>query len=548
MKKTKINYFDILVFLMPIFGGLETIFSAVLLSLFSIVCLYLLSKKKKKMLLPIGIDIFLLLIYLVGYIVAELFAIDKGMNIMGLFKNLFLINFILIMVQENNEKTFLDKFRALPYSATISVFFSVLLALFSNNIFFANKRLQGIFLYANTYGLFLLISLLMLIQRKELNGKKIFMVITMLTGILFTNSRAIIILTLISIFAEIFITREKKNKKIILIFLICFVIFFAGIYKYSNLDKRINTEMFESGELLTRLLYYNDGIKMVMKKPFGYGYMGYYYAQATEKTAVYDAKYVHNFVLQLLLDVGIISSIAFLFFLAVIFLKKDQTLFSRFVIILIIVHSLIDIDFEYLIFLTIILGSSKYTVKEINFNNLRKNILKFFIAIWYLLHIGTFSFVCEEYDVASFVIPFYTDAIQEELYKTTDFKKQLEYGKRSLKYNKNVSGGYEALQYYYVSQNDYDKAIESAFKRVRLNKYDIYIYEEYIDLLNDAILYYKKENNSLKKQEYINKILQIEDEIKNVLKNTNKLAYRVQHVPNLEISEELRYKINMNTN
>lgn len=546
MKKNKIDYFDILVFLMPLFGGLETIFSGVFFSLFSAICLCYLYKKKKKLLVPMGVDIFLIIIYLTGYIVVEFFSIDKGMNIMGLIKNLFLINFILVMIQEKNEKTFLDKFRALPYSATTSVILGLLLALVSKDIFFVNNRLQGIFLYANTYGLFILIGLLMLIQKYEIKRKKAFMAITMLIGIILTNSRAIIILTAISIFIEIFITSENKNKKRILIFLICFVIFFAGIYKYSNLDKRINKDMFQSSEFLTRLLYYYDGIKMFIKKPIGYGYLGYYYAQATEETAVYSAKYVHNFVLQLLLDVGVIPAIAFLMLLARIFLKKDQTLFSRFVIILIFGHSLIDIDFEYLIFLAIILGTSKYNVKEISFNNLRKNVLNVFIAIWYLLHIGTFAFVCEEYEVASCLIPFYTDAIQEELYSTTDYEKQLELAKRSLKYNKNVSGGYEALQYYYEEQKDYDNASECALKRVRLNKYDIDIYEEYIDLLNDAILYYKKENNSLKKQEYTNKILKVEEDIKEVLKNTNKMAYRVQHVPNLEISEELRYKINMN--
>lgn len=518
---------------------MESIAATMFLSLISIISLYFVCKKKKRITLPIGLLISLLLLYNFSFIFVEFWAIDRGMNIIGFMRSLFLIDFIILMVQNNNYEDTTDKFKVLPYSAVVSVIFSILLALICKYMFFLDNRLQGLFLYANSYGLFLLVSLLILLQKEEVKGKRLCMAIVILIGILLTNSRAIILLTILFMFIEIFITNERKNKKRIIILILCFLLIFIGMYTLLKFEKRVNKEMFQSSEFLTRLLYYQDAIKLIKEKPYGYGYMGWYYVQATEKTALYDTKYVHNSVLQFMLDVGVLPTISLIILVCIIFFKKSQTAFNRMLIILIIGHSMIDLDLEYLLFMAIILGMTSYKTKEYNFDSVKKNILRLIILINYIFHVGTLAFVCEEYGVASTVIPFYTDAIQEELYSTTSSEKQLKLGKRGLKYNKNISGGYEALENYYLDFKDYDNASECALNRVKLNKYNIEIYEEYILLLNKALNYYEKNGDKNKVYEYANKIVYVEQLINNVLISTNPLAYKVKHVPNLDISYEM---------
>lgn len=481
----------------------------------------------------------LLLLYNISFIVVDFWAVDRGMTIIGFIKSLFLVNFIVLMVQNNNYIDAVDKFRLLPYSATVSVGLSIIFAIISSELFFLNGRLQGLFLYANSYGLFLLVSLLILLQKGEIRGNRLCMGIIILIGILLTNSRAIILLTILFMFVEIFITSEMKNRKRIIALILCFCLIFIGMNKFLKFEKRINSEMFQSSEFLTRLLYYSDALKMFVEKPYGYGYMGWYYAQATEKTAVYDTKYVHNSILQYLLDVGVVPTISIILLVCLIFFQKGQSSFNRMLIILILGHSMIDIDLEYLFFITIILGMAHYETKEYAFSIVKRNIVKLIIAINYVFHIGTLIFSCGEYGFASAVIPFYTDAIQEELYSSTNPKMQLKLGKRCLKYNKNISGGYEALENYYVDEKDYDNASMCALKRVRLNKYDIEIYEEYIALLNEALNYYQENNDKNKVYEYANKIIYVEQLISEVLTNTNPLAYKVKHIPEIKLSNDM---------
>ncbi len=72
----------------------------------------------------------------------------------------------------------------------------------------------------------------------------------------------------------------------------------------------------QASELQTRLLYYKDGLAIFLKNPWGYGAYGYYLIQRQFQTgSTYLVKYIHNFLLQILLDGGAISGLLFGFLL-----------------------------------------------------------------------------------------------------------------------------------------------------------------------------------------------------------------------------------------
>lgn len=556
IRSRKLDYVDILLFMAPFLTGLFSIWS---LALFSVLCLSgIMYKviKNKKIIIPTGKNIVFILIYLLGFLIVEFCAVDKGMNMLAFFKNLTILFFIILCLQfetakENNDvnlkaNKFKDRFRYIPYSACITVIISLLLMINPASTVFDNDRLQGIWNYANSYGLFLLIGVFILANKEKLTLKDYCVFAILFVGIILTNSRAIIILTFITIGTCIF--TNKTNFKKIIALAICFALLFGGVYLFSNMEKRVNKDMLESSELVTRLLYYNDAIRIIKDHPLGIGYDGWYYKQVEIQTGVYDTKFVHNSILQVLLDVGIVPTIALFLMLAMTFFSKEQNAFSRIIMILILGHSLIDIDLEYMYFILIITMFIDFNKSEIKINKYKNLIIcsMSLLAIWYfMIFISDACYKSKAYKDAVAIIPFHTEAIQEVLYDVTSKEEQLEYAQKALKYNKIVSGAYEALSNDLQEKGEYIDALEMEETRLGYNKYSMYNYMVYADFLTKGVEFYSKTNRIDNEKIFLEKIIEIETTINNVLNNTDPLCYKTIHVPEIEVNDDLQSLISM---
>ena len=93
---------------------------------------------------------------------------------------------------------------------------------------------------------------------------------------------------------------------------------FAGAFAYVTFTGdfqnigRFLTSSLNSSTLLGRLLYWQDGIKILMDYPMGCGWRGYSFLQGLYQTGVYEVRYIHNDYLQLMLDGGILPGLLFL--------------------------------------------------------------------------------------------------------------------------------------------------------------------------------------------------------------------------------------------
>ena len=104
----------------------------------------------------------------------------------------------------------------------------------------------------------------------------------------------------------------KRKKEIISGFLFIAALFLGGLLLMLSSGGSRLGEGFRASEWQTRLLYYKDGLMMLLKKPWGYGTYGYYMIQRRFQTgSTYFVKYIHNFFLQILLDGGVISGLLF---------------------------------------------------------------------------------------------------------------------------------------------------------------------------------------------------------------------------------------------
>lgn len=515
-KFKKIDLMKIILFLAPILIGCFSLWSNFLLAIIFIIGIIVKVKRNNKIILPKGMNLLLICIYIFSFIVVEFYAVDKGMNLLGFFKNFTIILFIFLYLQyKYDEASKNELINIIPYSALFSLIISILF-IWIEEVFFEN-RFQGIFMYANAYALFLLLGIIILLMKSKIRKRDLVVAILLFIGIVFTNSRAVIILSILSCLICILI--NSQNRKKLLCIIMSLLIILGVIYAFSDLDKRINTDMFQSGEVSLRTIYYKDGLKMILENPFGYGYMGYMYKQAEIQSTIYDTMFVHSSLIQIALDVGIIPLISLIILIAKVFFDKKQSKLSRLLLILIVGHSIIDIDLEYMIFIYLICLMINFETIEIK--NKRINVASILLGVLYIdLFFGAVSFACKNYETAYNFIPYYTKAMEEELYKTTEYDKQIEMAKRIYPLNKNISGMYEALSNEERKNKNYDKALEYEKKRLKLNKFFLEDYLIYLEFLLEATEYNKAQNNKEDILKYEQEIIKLEKLIEEATKDT----------------------------
>lgn len=264
-----------------------------------------------------------------------------------------------------------------------------------------NIRISGNLMYSNSYALLLLITIYFNYIRKEDNLTDYIESILVL-GLLFTESRTTLILfiiyLLLKIKNEIFIKKTTSNtlgeillptimgifqyiiysnilmasififpifiylynhlKRIVLkintkiILIITFTTVLIFIFSSNSLIERIKDISITSGTLQERLIYFKDAISAIKLNPFGYGINMFKYRSYNTASAFYDVKYIHNSILQVSYDNGIVIGILFIYliiysFICILKYKHKNTLFFVTLYISIILHSLMDFDFSF---------------------------------------------------------------------------------------------------------------------------------------------------------------------------------------------------------
>ena len=87
-----------------------------------------------------------------------------------------------------------------------------------------------------------------------------------------------------------------------------------------------------------RLLYAQDAFPTILKTPFGTGYMGYYFIQQSIQSGVYGIMFIHNDLLQILLDVGWIPFIVFVTAIVLSLLNRNTPLRYKLILLTITAH------------------------------------------------------------------------------------------------------------------------------------------------------------------------------------------------------------------
>lgn len=469
-----------------------------------------------------------------------------------------MIIYYLVYTRVNDENQGMNKY-IVRINTVICMFYIIYQGLF------LKVRMYGNIGYANTYALILLISIFLnKINKEEIYKNEIEMIL--IIGLLFTGSRTTLILLVLYYFIEVI--RNIKDKKIevvnlcepllwgfiqyfvysklnmasILVMPIIFLIYSMVVklkkkhYIYigilivsivilalgtSNTILRIRNISITNGSFQERLVYYEDSIKELGNNISGNGINSFQYKQYSEASAFYDVKYIHNSIIQVAYDIGIIGCLVFIALFSyglrsIIKSKCEERKYLIYIYLYIFLHSLLDFDFSYSsISIIVMMIISIVDTKDKLEINLRKSIfipiiilLLYPLCIESLLDIGKKQYINSNYEnsISTYKIVdkltfnkdyrsnFYIAQNYKGLYdENGDISKlekvisYLELAKKNNKYDPRIDWN---LSYCYIKLDDEVNVIKGMRTLLEKEKYNNEVYslfEEYfIDKYNES--------------------------------------------------------------
>lgn len=325
-----------------------------------------------------------------GHLFALPFALNPGQAWGGLFRLAIAFFFSLLLLYYSQE----ERRWLLDCLATMASILSGLcclayawdsLALRSN----LNGRLDGLFQYANSWGLYLLCFFAWILLRDRQKHKWLALS-SLALGIFLTGSRTVLIVWLGLLCYLLCRKKLHFSKKTYLFATGAFValLLLANQLMGGLLLWRLGSSFLESSSVNGRLLYALDAVKMLWEHPMGLGRGGYLYLQPLYQTGVYITHYVHNEYLQMALEGGILGGLGFLWLVFSLWKHSPQP--EKLMVALMALHIALDFDTQYLwLFWLLLLWGAPQEYRSLSLPSLPQKLLT---GVFSLVFVG-FSWV-----------------------------------------------------------------------------------------------------------------------------------------------------------
>lgn len=477
------------------------------------------------------------------YGVSAFWAVDRGMAIVGFFKFLPLPLFALALMQigAQERREILD---AAPISGGVMVALSLVLWLIPacRDALYVNGRMGGFFQYPNTFALFLLVGLILLAGREKWKLAEWLCLPLLLAGIALSGSRTVFFLTAAVVFALCFFLKGKKRWALCLLL----AAMVAGTSLYVALTGNVAgigrylTSSLGSSTFLGRFLYYKDVLPVVLKHPFGLGYLGYYYQQGSFQTGVYTVQHVHNDFLQILVDVGWIPAALFVAALVLGFLRRKGFI-DRLLLAAIVAHCMFDFDLQFVSLWFLLLlaldwegGKGRMLGKKMLWRT--AGAVAASLCLWQGIALGLYRFGKNEAAVK--VYPGCTGAWISLLSQAGDAEEMERVADEILSRNQSVSLAYSAKARAAYANGDFERMIAYKRQAIAHAKYEMEEYLDYFDMLYVGIQLYLK-NGDVESAEFCRqRLMEIPDMLQEVSDGTDELAWKIRDKPDLALPEE----------
>lgn len=479
------------------------------------------------------------------YGISTFWAVDSGLAFFGMIKFLPLPLFVLAAEQVEKEfrKNLLDY---VPVSGMIMMIVSEMLGVIPvlEPYFRVNGRLAGFFQYPNTFALYLLVGIIVLISKGCWNKIRIVNLLLLFVGILLTGSRTGFILLVVTVLSFCLLIREKRIR-LGLIGVLVLLVVLTGAYAImtgsTSSVGRYLTASFSSSTFLGRMLYYKDAIPVILRHPFGLGYMGYYFTQGAFQTGVYSIINIHNEFLQFLLDIGWIPTGILIW--VVIRGIISSGLRERMLIIMILLHSMLDFNLQFISIFFVMLSAVDLDGKKIGRVSGKEVLMTGVVLLGCTsLYFGMDSalYYMKMYSTSAEIYPGNTNAWMQLLTVVEEPEEMERVADRILALNPDNPLANNAKARVAYSNGDFGSMIGYKQQALEYYKYNLEEYLDYFNMLYVGYQLYLENSDPDSAEVCREQMLGIPDMLDEVLNETDPLAYQIQDKPELELPEEYR--------
>ena len=530
-------------------GGFNEYVGCVLSAIISVLLIVKIAQNRN-LIVNINITSLSIAVITLLYLISCFYAIDSGMAFVGFLKFLPVLLYMLLLMQDKGIKEHL--IALLPYVALALGVLSLVLVFIpaTRDYFTVSNRLAGFFQYPNTFALFLLVGELTALSKEKLKPIDIISALLLIILLLFTGSRAVFILAVFSNVLIIFFRKGRKNKIIlctVLAALVLAVLLLLPLLKSNEIFSRYFTISFGESTFVGRLLYYADAFPVILRHPFGLGYMGYYYVQQSIQTGVYSVMFIHNDFLQLLLDVGWIPCLLFVVGIIKSFFRKGNSAGKRIILLTVFLHCLFDFDLQFISMFFILLLFLNYNDgKQLELKKGAVFVFSFVIigllSLYFAVALGLAHFGFNQ--AADSMFPGNTQNKVDLLIAEDDIVTQNEIADRIISQNEYVQIAYSAKARYAFSQGDFESLISYKNKIFQIAPFSYDEYEDYCYMLIQGIQLYKQAGDEYSTEVCEQQLLKTADRLDRLDDKLSNLGRKIVDQPKTDLPDDIVKYIN----
>jgi len=534
----------LLLIMVPLYGGYYNAFAFAAGAVLACIMLATVFRTQT-ILLPVGPEAWCLYGIAACMFLTVPFAISPGMAFMGGLRAVVWVLFFLVAATYSPQER-RDILDAAAYEGAVLAFLSILDFLYggmhgAENL---NGRIDGFFQYANTWALYLLCCLILLFLRETRRIADWIAISVLLCGIFLTGSRgSMLVLFILALAHGIWQIIRRRRVLPMLVTAGVFVLIggVAALLSGGMVFKRLGAITLSSSTLNGRFLYWLDGLRMLLSHPLGVGRGGYLYLQAAEQTGIYTTLYVHNEYLQSALDGGIVCGVLTVGLAVALLLRRGAGPRERAVCFAACAHAFMDFDFQFtaVVLLVLLCGTGG-----------RARAFRVSKRVPAAILCGGLALIFSYFSVA-----YYLDLMQKPIAAYTMYPADLTLAENRLQNFPSVEEAepladkilqttdlsmiaWDCKYTAAVQRGDWPAMVESKYRYLKLSRYRGEVYEDILDLLEQACLKCSPEELS----KYLDTARKVQGQLKEVTEHSSPLAYRITDEP-LAFAAEIQERL-----
>ena len=300
---------------------------------------------------------------------------------------------------------------------------------------------------------------------------------------------------------------------------------------------RLGELTLSSSTLNGRFLYWQDAVPQIFSHPLGLGYMSYYYLQPQFQTGKYVVRFVHNDILQMGLDAGILPMLALTVIFAAGIFGKKSPLSNRIALAVIGAHCLFDLDLQYISVFCIALMCMRTESEREHILNGRGALAGAGVLVIFYLYFATAMGLSQAgMDREALALyPGYTDSALALMEETQD----AETAEKLISKNRMLASAYDCAADEHAGKGEYEETYEDVEGMLRCAGYDMYYYDQSVYYLSFALNAAIEADDIDAGQKILEKIQEIPRILERLEERTSRLAWRINDKPEFELEESV---------